>query len=515
LKTHREETAMLNATRHQITRRVTTLALGTFLLLLGQATLAVDYCHYQYRDLTPGEEFCGIALAPDGTVVYDGKTLFATAWPNSQPGTRESGFLRIFPGALDSRTRLLVGGALGGKWQLLDTRKGKVSEVDTGGSYGPAADQIAWSTDSKYAVVTYADDGFSWFFLVSAEDASKKSVFLDDNHQGFVDEASVAWLDAHRFRFSAFNCLPDRPGDPSYLDHEGYADFETCGDALESSSAPKRTYEAKLKPDGVEIRLVRIGTQDIDATAPASIAAAPDMPAQSNPAPLQITSGVMTVEGTPVNWSAPQAGSSIARFTIPNKGYENTYQLDCNNRQFLWTENRDARTRQLTNNTEGSTWRPLNPGSTKANAVFAVACGGPATFAGGTAPAPGAAGAGSSTPIPAACPNPQLIGIDHAKATILGYYLRETTSALSTGDACIAALKALNEAQAGNTQVMEYEATLRFPQGYRTDCLGRKKSSGQFEGLMAVSKMLDCAGTGPYPPIPPGGTYTETGVVRF
>ncbi len=64
-------------------------------------------------------------------------------------------------------------------------------------------------------------------------------------------------------------------------------------------------------------------------------------------------------------------------FSCTEKGYRNTYLLDCAGRRFLWSSNVLLATGQRTDNTAGAEWRAMGSGSHKANAVHAQACAAP------------------------------------------------------------------------------------------------------------------------------------------
>jgi hypothetical protein len=71
-------------------------------------------------------------------------------------------------------------------------------------------------------------------------------------------------------------------------------------------------------------------------------------------------------------WQVSNNDDAYFRFFM--RGYRNKYRLDCRNRRFLWIENRQEATGQVTNNTWSAEWRRLNPRSKIANAVYEVAC---------------------------------------------------------------------------------------------------------------------------------------------
>ena len=73
-------------------------------------------------------------------------------------------------------------------------------------------------------------------------------------------------------------------------------------------------------------------------------------------------------------WPASSGSKKDAYFQMENKGYRNTYKLDCAGRSFLWTENVDLAAGAPTDSAVGAEWKPLNPKSTTANEVYDAIC---------------------------------------------------------------------------------------------------------------------------------------------
>ena len=83
----------------------------------------------------------------------------------------------------------------------------------------------------------------------------------------------------------------------------------------------------------------------------------------------------LSVDGKTVSfWPSSSGSKKEAYFQMESKGYRNTYKLDCAGRRFLWTENVDLATGAPTDSALGAEWKPLNPKSTTANAVYDAIC---------------------------------------------------------------------------------------------------------------------------------------------
>ena len=82
----------------------------------------------------------------------------------------------------------------------------------------------------------------------------------------------------------------------------------------------------------------------------------------------------LTLDGKSVSYWPAAQGSTLAGFEFDMKGYRNTYTLDCEKRLFLWTNNVLISTGQATGNSAGAEWKPLNPDSRIANAVYEKMC---------------------------------------------------------------------------------------------------------------------------------------------
>ena len=101
----------------------------------------------------------------------------------------------------------------------------------------------------------------------------------------------------------------------------------------------------------------------------------------------------LTADGKRIKYGAASVpGHALFRFD--DKGFRNTYQLDCANRRFLWVENRRLATNAVAGNNAQADWHAMSATSLKASAVYQAIC--PQLHAGaGSAPA-------ASPPTPAA-----------------------------------------------------------------------------------------------------------------
>lgn len=102
----------------------------------------------------------------------------------------------------------------------------------------------------------------------------------------------------------------------------------------------------------------------------------PNQPqAESPPEKSRAAAKTLLVDGKTVRyWPGSSGSNKEAYFQMENKGYRNTYKLDCAGRRFRWTENMDLATGIPTDNALGAEWKPLNPNSTTANAVYDAIC---------------------------------------------------------------------------------------------------------------------------------------------
>ncbi len=82
----------------------------------------------------------------------------------------------------------------------------------------------------------------------------------------------------------------------------------------------------------------------------------------------------LSVDGKSISFWSSSDAKQAAFFQMESKGYRNTYKIDCAGKRFLWTENVRLSTGEVTGNSAGAEWKPLNPNSTIANAVFDATC---------------------------------------------------------------------------------------------------------------------------------------------
>jgi hypothetical protein len=86
------------------------------------------------------------------------------------------------------------------------------------------------------------------------------------------------------------------------------------------------------------------------------------------------TDGSLMVDDKTVTFSPSAKGAPLVDFTFNDKGYANAYTLDCEKRQFLWTKNVRLTTGEVTSNSAGAEWKPMNPNSAISNAVYNAIC---------------------------------------------------------------------------------------------------------------------------------------------
>jgi hypothetical protein len=82
----------------------------------------------------------------------------------------------------------------------------------------------------------------------------------------------------------------------------------------------------------------------------------------------------ITVDGKAVAYGPSAKGAPYAEYGFDIKGFRNTYTLNCEKRQFLWTSNIRIANGETTHNSDGAEWKPLNADSAVSNAVFAAIC---------------------------------------------------------------------------------------------------------------------------------------------
>ncbi len=94
---------------------------------------------------------------------------------------------------------------------------------------------------------------------------------------------------------------------------------------------------------------------------------------------LSVAPGAIAVEKLKVGdtivsyWPSDQA-PGLVEYQMDQKGYKNTYTLDCQKGQFRWTSNVSLSTGQETGNNNGADWKPIGPKSLASKAVYEAAC---------------------------------------------------------------------------------------------------------------------------------------------
>lgn len=297
-------------------------------------------------ELRPGFSGAGLTIEGDGATFFNGAPVFPPAQDPS------GAVVRLFPSPDQAR-------AIAMQWDLdwgglrvalLDLAQKRVVRADLipetavrGNGSGPdvrvALLPIAWSPDSRFAV-----------YLRSAEEWRADPVLLDAA-TGATSVLAPNDLAPGTWSFPDLTSLR--------WDDRGLAtmryDVLRCADA--DCTAPEKV--------GVVEGSVGVSARTFEPGLPGN---------RAQQATEQRRSGSINVGERVVSWWLSPQGSDHVRFAFDLNGYENTYLLDCHSRRFLWTENRSIATGEITDNAQGSQWRPLNAGSAISNAVFEAAC---------------------------------------------------------------------------------------------------------------------------------------------